>query len=192
MADNAVLTQIGKGLGIGLAFGFMAALVLTVLSLPPSFMMNKIIYHTWVMRLAVGGYATVLAVFIFPVIIIMRIMGISKRAEFFGLFPVFAEMPPGKSDTWLSPFISVFMALLSPFTWNERSGNYIKAIEEGMGLMAKGAPGTVNEAFYEKARETAGNKEYDVWKKSVDDLHQMANAAEISVNAGTVGMGSPA
>lgn len=190
--DNAVLIQIGKGLGVGLAFGFIAALILTVVSLPPSFMMNKIIYHNWVMRLAVGGYATFLSVFIFPVIIVMRIMGLTKRAEFFGLFPVFAELAPGKSDTWLSPFISVFMTLLSPFTWNERSGNYIKAIEEGMGLMAKGAPGTVNEAFNQKAREAAEEKDSGLWKKKTEDVRQMANAADMSVKAGTVGIGSPA
>lgn len=190
--DNAVLIQIGKGLGVGLAFGFITALILTVVSLPPSFMMNKIIYHNWVMRLAVGTYATYLSIFIFPVIIFMRLSGMTKRAEFFGLFPVFAELAPGKSDTWLSPFISIFMTLLSPFTWNERSGNYIKAIEEGMGLLTKGAPETVNEAFYEKARDVAGEAETDIWKKKTEEIRQMAKAADMSVNAGTVGIGSPA
>ena len=190
--DNAVLIQIGKGLGVGLAFGFIAALILTVVSLPPSFMMNKIIYHNWVMRLAVGTYAAYLSVFIFPVIIFMRLSGMTKRAEFFGLFPVFAELAPGKSDTWLSPFISIFMTLLSPFTWNERSGNYIKAIEEGLGLLTKGAPETVNEAFYEKARDVAGEAETDIWKKKTEEIRQMAKAADMSVNAGTVGIGSPA
>jgi hypothetical protein len=190
--DNAVLIQIGKGLGVGLAFGFMAALILTVVSLPPSFMMNKIIYHNWVMRLAVGTYATYLSVFIFPVIIVMRIFGMTKRAEFFGLFPVFAELAPGKSDTWLSPFISVFMTLLSPFTWNERSGNYIKAIEDGMGLLAKGAPGTVNEEINDKTQAASEENDYGVWQKKTEDIRQMANAADMSVKAGTFGIGSSA
>jgi len=153
MADNAILKQIAKSIGIGLATGIGIVLVLTIFTLPASYMMNSYIYHNWVIRLSMGIYTGLLSAIAFPVMVGLRFTGAWKKVAYFGLFPVVdSEQGMVDDSSWIAPLFSVIQMLMQPFSWVFDKAGYVNAVEQGMGLLPLGDKGAVDEQFYEDAR----------------------------------------
>lgn len=185
MIDNAILKQIGTEIGIAFAAGVGIILGLTILTLPSSYLMNRIIYHDWRMRLFIG-LAVVPASFIaFFVILFMRISGSWDRVHYFGLFPTVSAMASDKGDSWVSPFLYIFNAVIYPLTWFGTSAEIAQAVQSSMNLMTPGAPGTVNEDVFDEARILAGVSDPAEWRGRTEKLvaaaRKMFYADDISV-----------
>ena len=170
MIDNAILKQIGTEIGIAFAAGVSIILGLTFLTLPSSYLMNRIIYHHWLMRLFIGLAVLPASFFVFFVILIMRISGSWGRVHYFGLFPAVSAMPADKGDSWISPFLYIFNAFIYPVTWFGTSGEIAQAVKLSMDLRAPGAPETVNEDVFEEARKIGGVSDSEEWRKRTEGL----------------------
>jgi len=170
MADNAIFVRIGKEIGIAFATGVGIILALTIITLPSSYLMNRIIYHHWIMRLIIG-LAIIPASFIaFIALLFLRVSGTWDKVHYFGLFPAISAMAPDKGDSWLSPFFFIFNALIYPFTWFGTNGEIAQALQSSMDLKTPGAPGTINEDVFEEARKIAGVSDPAEWHNRTEGL----------------------
>lgn len=131
---------IGKNVGIGAATGVSIILLSIIILVPISFMMNRYIYHTVGMRIAIGIFSGLFSLPIFVLICGMLCTSHLPQAHYFGLLPILPSYAPATIGTgWIMPFIlSVFYAFKSLVTMNvmaESKDAYKHAIESGMNLL---------------------------------------------------------
>lgn len=185
MIDNAILKQIGTEIGIAFAAGVSIILGLTILTLPSSYLMNRIIYHHWLMRIFIGLAVVPASFFAFFVILFLRISGSWDRVHYFGLFPAVSAMPADKGDSWISPFLYIFNTFIYPLTWFGTSGEIAQAVQSSMDLKTPGAPGTVIEDVFDEARRLGGVADPAEWRNRTEGLvaasRKMFYADDISI-----------
>jgi len=185
MIDNAILKQIGTEIGIAFAAGVSIIFGLTVLTLPSSYLMNRIIYHDWRMRFLIGLAVFPASFFAFFAILFLRITGMWNKVHYFGLFPVVSAMPADKGDSWISPFIYIFNSFIYPLTWFGTSAEIVQAVQSSMDLKTPGAPGTVNEDVFDEARKIGGVSDLAEWHNRTERLitaaRKMFYADDISI-----------
>ena len=152
--DSAVLAT---ALGSGFAIGLVVVFIITVVTLPMSYIMNRFIYHNWIMRGIVGGLSLYVSPFIFLLMLVMRIVGKWDKIRYFGLLPLFADVAePGQESGWImSILMKLWGALRAPFithmTSDEDKAGFVAAIEAGFELLPKPTP----EKLYEVGIPTA-------------------------------------
>ncbi len=138
--DSAVLaTAIGSGFAIGLVTVF----IITVVTLPMSYIMNRFIYHNWIMRGIVGGLSLYVSPLVFLLMLTMRFIGKWDKIRYFGLLPLFADVAePGQETGWIMSILMKFWgALRAPFVMHmgldEDKAGFAAAIEAGLDLLPK-------------------------------------------------------
>lgn len=185
MIDNAILVRVGTEIGIAFAIGVGIIIGLTILTLPSSYLMNRIIYHHWLMRLFIGLAVVPASFLAFIVILFLRVSGMWDKVHYFGLFPTISAMASNKEDSWVSPFLYIFNALIYPLTWFGTSGEIAQAVQSSMDLKTPGAPGTVNEDVFEEARTIGGVSDPTEWRNRTEGLvaaaRKMFYADDISI-----------
>lgn len=138
--DSAVLaTAVGSGFAIGLVTVF----IITVVTLPMSYIMNRFIYHNWIMRGIVGGLSLYVSPLVFLLMLTMRFIGKWDKIRYFGLLPLFADVAvPGQETGWIMSILMKFWgALRAPFVMHmgldEDKAGFAAAIEAGLDLLPK-------------------------------------------------------
>lgn len=138
--DSAVLAT---ALGSGFAIGLVVVFIITMVTLPMSYVMNRFIYHNWIMRGIVGGLSLYVAPLIFLLMLVMRFVGKWDKIRYFGLLPMFADVAePGQESGWIMSILMKFWATLrAPFlthmSSDEDKAGFIAAIEAGLELLPK-------------------------------------------------------
>lgn len=97
------MSNIPTQLGIALATGVAVSFVTTVIFLPASYILNKILDHTWIMRAVIGVFAILVSPFLFIGISLLRLVYLTK-ADYLNLLPVFdtvTQIPFFKPFTWV-------------------------------------------------------------------------------------------
>jgi hypothetical protein len=176
---------IAKAAGAGLATGLTTMLVATIILLPASYMMNRFIYHTPMMRAILGLIAGAGSIFTFIVLVGLRWYGWGKSA-YFGLLPVLAEGSGSEPEGWTAPLFKLWNVIRHPLIMFYNEGAYEQAIE-GI-LLPKGVPegeghtkrlggaevtvrcGAVQEEFFKAARTTAAIKDPATWDAATQAL----------------------
>lgn len=185
MIDDAILVRVGTEIGIAFAAGVGIILGLTIITVPSSYLMNRIIYHHWLMRFFIGLAVVPASFFAFIAILFLRISGSWDKVHYFGLFPAISAITPDKGDSWLSPIFYLFNAFIYPFTWFGTSGEIAQALQTSMDLKTPGAPGTINEDVFEEARSIGGVSDPTEWRNRTERLvaaaRKMFYADDISI-----------
>lgn len=145
--------KIAAHFGASLASGLITTFAIMTVALPASFMMNRYIYHHWIMRLAMGAVGGIMGFGAFVILMGLLLSSKIEPAHYFGLFPV-KDLSTGISSGWVMPtFLGWFLnPLLHPFQmyWDEPA--YETAVEA---LLAKKGDAVVNEGLFRMAREAA-------------------------------------
>jgi hypothetical protein len=145
--------KIAAHFGASLASGLIVTFAITTVILPASFMMNRYIYHHWLMRLTMGAVGGFMGFGAFVILMGLILSGKIGKAHYFGLFPV-KDLSTGISSGWVMPaFLGwILNPLLHPFQmyWDEPA--YATAVEA---LLAKKGDAVVNEEVFKLAREAA-------------------------------------
>jgi hypothetical protein len=171
MADTTIIKQIAKAIGIGFASGIGIVLVITMFTLPVSYIMNSYIYHNWVIRVSMGIYIGFLSALAFPIVIGLRLTGIWKKVTYFGLFPVIDSGEGIVEDSsWIAPLFSVIQWFMQPFSWSFDKAGYVAAVEQGMGLLSLGDKGAIDDKLYEDARTLATVVDTQKWTTLMAEL----------------------
>jgi hypothetical protein len=177
--DSAVLaTAIGSGFAIGLVTVF----IITVVTLPMSYIMNRFIYHNWIMRGIVGGLSLYVSPLVFLLMVVMRFIGKWDKIRYFGLLPLFADVAvPGQETGWIMSILMKFWgALRAPFVMHmgldEDKAGFAAAIEAGLDLLPN-------------PEKTYKVRFPDVTKKGVDmTIGDAPNWGEVDVAPGAVSL----
>jgi hypothetical protein len=144
--DSVVLAT---ALGSGFAIGLVTVFIITVVTLPMSYVMNRFIYHNWIMRGIVGGLSLYVSPLIFLLMVVMRIVGKWDKIRYFGLLPLFADVAvAGQESGWIMSILMKFWgALRAPFVMHmgldEDKAGFVAAIEAGLELLPKPEPETI-------------------------------------------------
>lgn len=168
MIDNAMLKRVGIAAGVAIATSFSTLIVLTIISLPASYMMNRIIYHHWGMRLLVGLATVPMSFFIFVALVVLRVLGVWNKVHYFGFFPIANAVSFENSGSIVDFLYSIYLQIINPITYTGDKGEFAKGIENAMNLLPRGSPGAVNEELFEKARQIAGMAGSD-WSVAMED-----------------------
>jgi len=83
MSDNPMIKRFGNALWLGIRSGFTLMAIITVMTLPASFMMNKLIYHSSFMRSVVGLITSGLSIFV--IIVLFFIVSTGNLFYYFAL-----------------------------------------------------------------------------------------------------------
>ena len=154
-----VATNIGTGFAIGLA----TMLIVTIIGFPISFVMNRYIYHNWVMRLLMG-FLTMC--FPFISFFIAFYMGWDRKACYFGLFPLIeAPKSPPIQTGWFAFLFMAFRALLHPLSMFFDDEKYNKSLSHL--LVAEGDTNFLNEVLVSKALEAGAEKDIELWESKL-------------------------
>jgi hypothetical protein len=138
--DSVVLAT---ALGSGFAIGLVTVFIITVVTLPMSYVMNRFIYHNWIMRGIVGGLSLYVSPLIFLLMLVMRIIGKWDKIRYFGLLPIFADVAEsGQESGWIMSILMKYWgALRAPFVMHmgldEDKAGFAAAIEAGLDLLPK-------------------------------------------------------
>jgi hypothetical protein len=142
--DAALLA---KALGAGFATGISCMSIATIILLPASYMMNKFVYHSMLMRLMLGGAASVLSIFAIGYIVIKLLSGSWGKVHYFGLAPIFRVTEnPVAPEGYLSFFFRILFVFTHPLTMfyvnKDDDDGYKNSIEQM--LLPKPIAGTAN------------------------------------------------
>jgi hypothetical protein len=165
------MNNLANSFGIGLAAGISTLLLVTMILIPVSYVMNRFIYHHWIMRVALGFVAFVLFPFFFIGMIIMAFAGL-RPAYYFGLIPSYLQTTtPGEPEGFFAIFFKILSIIPHPFlgfmNTEEDIAGYKASVEP---LMAAAGSPVVNEELFNAARD-AGTIEDDVkWNVVMDRL----------------------
>jgi len=113
--------MIATALGNGIAVGLLTMLGITILFLPASWIMNRFVYHTTLMRVLLGAATAHSMGLGFAVVLFGCLMGSFKKVHYFGLFPTFlsaAAEPVG----WMGPLLRLWNVVTHPFRINMDGG----------------------------------------------------------------------
>lgn len=129
--DTAILA---KSLGIGFATGLSTVSFATLVSLPASYIMNRFIYHSSLMRLMLGGATGFLSIFAICGIALMIFLGKWQPVHYFGLAPIYTVTEnPIEPTGYLAFVFKLFYMLIHPitmfYTTDEDEQGYARAIE---------------------------------------------------------------
>lgn len=164
---NQFLRSMGIGLGIGLAI----MTIVTVFTLPASYMMNKLIYHHPIMRLMAGIIAASFSIFTFPLVLIMVASGNWQSLHYFGLWPIVQTEGPASYTGWLAPFFTFINTIFHPFMMFYANGEDRAGYEKAMnGILVEKGPGVVDEDLFAKARDAGAISAYGPWADAVGSL----------------------
>lgn len=165
------MNNLATSFGIGLATGISTLLLVTMILLPVSYMMNRFIYHHWIMRLTLGFVALVLFPFFFIGMIIMTFAGL-RPAHYFGLIPTYLQASiPGEPVGFFASFFKILSILYHPFLGFMNSEEDVAGYKASVAplLAPMGAP-VVNEALFKEAA-AAGIIENDAeWAVTMERL----------------------
>ena len=183
MSDTPMIKRFGKALGLGLAVGLVLMTIITVVTLPASFMMNRLAYHNAAMRFLVGLIAMNLNIIAFIAIFIMVVTGMWNKPYYFGLWPLYPTKGPTSYTGWLALPFKIFSYFFHPIMFfftgsSEDKEGYRRAVE---GLLVKRdttleykgqkyAPGAVCEAFGEDTRAVGAISNHTAWSNAIADL----------------------
>ena len=165
------INNLAISFGVGLATGISTLLLVTMVLLPVSYVMNRFIYHHWIMRLSLGFVAFVLFPLFFIGMIIMAFAGL-RPAYYFGLLPLAVQRTsPSDPVGFFAIFFKILAVIVHPFfgfmNTEEDDAGYKASVEP---LMAAAGSPVVNEGLFNAARD-AGTIEDDVkWNVVMDRL----------------------
>lgn len=186
--DSAVLAT---ALGSGFAIGLVVVFIITVVTLPMSYVMNRFIYHNWIMRGIVGGLSLYVAPLILLLMLVMRFVGKWDKIRYFGLLPMFADVAePGQESGWIMSILMKFWATLrAPFlthmSSDEDKTGFIAAIEAGLELLPK--PEKLYKIGIPTAKQLAEGKS-DEWAR----VDVVPGAVSLELNAMSRGLAAAA
>lgn len=196
MSGNPVLDKFGIGLGLGI--GIMMGI--TVIVLPASYMMNKLIYHQPAMRFVAGLVAGIFSIVSFIIIILMRMFGSLPKIHYFGLWPVVDIPGQGSYSGWLKILFVIYSYVFHPFImfYQEEEDKFgyreaVKAliITEGKEQVFQGQTfmtGAVSEAFFDEARTAGALSDTAAWTKS---MNLLSDAGKMIFGVPTVSTSEP-
>jgi hypothetical protein len=129
--DSATLA---KSLGLGFATGISTMGFATIVSLPASYIMNKFIYHSPLMRLMLGLATGFLSVFAIVIIALMIFLGKWSPVHYFGLVPMYkVSENPIEPTGYLSFLFKLFYMIIHPitmfYTTDSDKQGYIRSVE---------------------------------------------------------------
>jgi hypothetical protein len=139
-----------------LASGVYFAILNTVVFLPASYILHKILDHSWVMKMVIGVFAILFSPMLVPCVLLVRLFFASK-AEYLNLLPVFTY------DTSIS--------FIKPFTWVFNKATVKKVLEDS-GAIVTNREGVklVDEQLYKDAAKVGKESDGEIWKPLHDAL----------------------
>jgi hypothetical protein len=190
--DSSTITILAASFGSGMALGIATLLITVFTMIPASFVMNRFIYHNWMMRAVLGWIAGTFSLVSFIIMIVMRVMGGLKKAWYFGLFPLFMTTGPTPEPTgWFAFPLKIFSMFIHPLLMRydgdndkqgyaqtiehmlvpENSGGVMMDLEKnGKTVTKKLYYGAVYEPFFEQAREVAEISGHKEWSEAIETL----------------------
>ena len=208
-ATAAMFKRIGASIGLGLGIGFVIMGIVTAITLPASYMMNKLIYHHWSMRFMTGLIAASFNIIALVIILVLVLTGTWPKPYYFGLFPIVQTAGPTAYSGWLAFLFSIVSYIFHPFmmffTGSAEDKEGYKNSLQGMLLDKpldmtykngdKYVDGAVCEKFFEDSRIAGTKVDYPSWEKSVNDLVEAGRevfGADSSDSPGSSGSSGPA
>ena len=185
-------TLLAYSLGLGLAFGVAVMFVTTAILISISVMMNRYIYHTVGMRIAIGFFCGMFAGPILVLLTGMRLFKWVPRTHYFGLLPLY-HAPVSESagvSGWIMPFILyIFNLIRTLFTIKTEDGGlaaYKATIESGMHILTSPqitatipgignvavCPGAVCEEFMHAAQQIGTIPHMNEWTTEMNTLER--------------------
>jgi hypothetical protein len=165
------MNNLAISFAIGLATGISTLLIATMIFIPVSYVMNRFIYHHWIMRLLLGFAALVLFPFFFVGMIIMAFAGL-RPTYYFGLIPSYLQAStPGEPVGFFAIFFKVLAMIVHPFVGfmnTEEDVTGYKASVEPL-LAPEGTP-VVKEALFKAAAVAGALTEEIPWNDETNRL----------------------
>ena len=176
MANAGMAAQIAKIIGAAFAAGIVIGLVILVVFFPISWVMNRFIYHHWIMRSVIGFMTLLLCPFAFVYILLF-----GSNVHYFTLLPLINADKILSADgwfTWLSWFINETMG---PLLWSMENKGSAVGYEKTVGHMLVPAVKsntdvTVPEEFLRKVKEAAAQVDVSEWSHQLGVLQQRPEA----------------
>lgn len=116
--DASGTLLVATALGAGVATGLLTMLGVTFMALPASWVMNRFVYHNWLMRGVMGATAGVLSIFAFGVIVSGCILGFLSKPYYFGLFPLYTSTGASTPSGWLGAIVRLWNTMVHPLLLN--------------------------------------------------------------------------
>ena len=171
------INNLAISFAIGLATGISTLLIATMIFIPVSYVMNRFIYHHWIMRLLLGFVALVLFPFFFVGMIIMACAGL-RPTYYFGLIPSYVQASiPGEPVGFFAIFFKILAMIVHPFVGfmntEEDNTGYTASVEP---LLAPEGTPVVNEALFKAAAVAGALTEEIPWTDENDRLKPLFQA----------------
>lgn len=186
--DVSGASLIAQSLGTGVALGLSTIVGITLALLPASWVMNRFVYHTPMMRVILAIVAGLGSFLTFMIVFIGCATGLLNKPYYFGLLPIFLNRGGGEEPVgFFAIFKKLWRILAHPFQMRYLvdkgdPAGYKKNIE--MMLVPEDAPklpingfkgetlykGAVYELFFEEARKAGAAETYDEWKTQLEGL----------------------
>jgi hypothetical protein len=189
----SMAARVGLAFGSSIASSLLIVLVITFITLPVSYIVNRYIYHTWTMRVILGYVALVVWPTAMLALTVLRVLGKIDKVNYFGQFPLVMAGEQPSSSGWLLPRLGTFLhgTLLQPLNLYWDKVAYDATIEPL--LLPKESKGpAVNEEWNKEARRIAAipvdEKQTDTepakwpkWKEAYCRLVKLIGAGTSSV-----------
>ena len=165
------MNNLAISFAIGLAAGIGTLLIATMVFIPISYVMNRFIYHHWIMRIILGFVALVLFPFFFVGMIFMAFGGLLPT-YYFGLIPAYLQADtPGEPVGFFAIFFKILAMICHPFV------GFMNLEEDVVGyknnlkpLMAPEGTPVVNEVLFKEAAVAGALKEEIPWNDETNRL----------------------
>jgi hypothetical protein len=176
MDTTSLLKSVGTGLGIGLS----AAIGLTIVLLPVSWVMNRFIYHTGVMRLLLGFVTLCVSPIVFIGMVVLKFAGLIMNKEFLTKVPYGGLLPfkEGASG-WLlwNPFLFEYNAEAVKGLFSHFMIPVSGQSEQIDGLTVR--KGAVVEELFEASRAVGALTSYGEWADKMEQLKRTGLGAAV-------------
>ena len=191
--DASGAALVAQSLGAGVAIGLTTIVAITITLLPASWVMNRFIYHTPLMRVILAVLAGIGSFGTFAIVLIGCATGLLGKPYYFGLLPTFLKM--GADDEpvgFFAMFKKLMRAIAHPFQMrynadpNSSEAKGFMSTIELMLVPAKGEKitvgadsfynGAVYEPLFEKARKAGAAVDDEAWVRDMNQLSGLAKA----------------
>ena len=164
-------TILAASLGAGLGTGLTIMSIVSILFLPVSYAMNKLIYHSTPMRIVFGLMTFMLPILSFIIMCVSRVRQ-GAPTPYFGLLPTI----DGTFDVGEGYFAFVFKLLnivIHPLLNTPDPAAYTSVVESFFA-----PPGTpvVSEDLFKDARALGAMKEGSVWETRAKECESLAKS----------------
>lgn len=182
--DASGAALVAQSLGAGVAIGLSSIAAITIALLPASWVMNRFIYHTPLMRVILAVLAGLGSFLTFAIVLIGCATGLLGKPYYFGLLPTFLNRGGEGEPVGFFALLTKFArAIAHPFQMRyigvEDEKGFEKTVE--MMLVPKTGPtltvggkelfkGAVYEPFFEGARKVGAKVLDSKWREGMNAL----------------------